>query len=354
MSEHAVKVITIQEVRPHDNADKLEIVPIGGWQAVVMKGSMKVGDLAVYIEPDYVVPLDRPEFKFLDKDGKGKIKHRLKAIRLRGALSYGLLIPLPHFLIDDFGCPVVSDGDDVMAALGIDRWEPKIHAATTATMLDKSFWPKTYTPTFDVENLQNYERALEPGEQVIVTEKVDGANARFLFIDGEFHMGSRTRWLKWRERMVKDEATGELYPPSIWNLAHERYPQIEAWCRANEGTTLFGEVFGRVQDLKYGRENEIDFVAFAALKNDTWLNWTDINFGLYDANIPCVPIIYSGPYDRELIAELAEEDSLIPGVPPKHMREGVVVTPRTERRDGRGNRVSLKLISNRFWLADQK
>lgn len=354
MSEHAVKVITIREVRPHDNADKLEIVPIGGWQAVVRKGDFKPGDLAIYVEPDYVVPLDRPEFKFLDKDGKGKLKHRLRMMRLRGASSYGLLIPIPDAFKDVDGKCIFHDGDDVMALLGIERWEPKVHASTTATMLDKSFWPQTYTPTFDLENLQNFERALEPGEMVNVTEKIDGANGRFLYHDGKFHIGSRTRWLKWEEEAIKDEVTGERFPPSIWRLAHDRYPQIEAWCRANEGTTLFGEVFGRVQDLKYGRPNEIDFVAFAALRNDTWLDWQPVSWQLHDLEIPCVPILYQGPYDRELVAQLAEQDSALAGAPAGHMREGVVITPVKERRDSRGNRISLKLISNRFWLADQK
>lgn len=355
MSEHAVKVIRIEAVNPHPNADKLDIIPIGGWQAVARKGDFSPGDLAIYIEPDYVVSLDRPEFKFLDKDGKGKLKHRLKAIRLRGALSYGLLIP-----VGDLKMPLefhlhrsLIEGDNVMEVLGIERWEPKIHAATTATMLDKSFWPQTYTPTFDLENIQNRKGMIREGEEVVVTEKVDGANARFLYHDGKFHIGSRTRWLKWEEEAIKDEATGERFPKSIWRLAHDRYPEIEAWCRANEGVTLFGEVFGRVQDLKYGRDNEIDFVAFAALKADTWLDWEPAAKSLWEAGVPVVPVICTGPYSETLHA-LAENDSIVPGAPVGHMREGVVITPRKERRDDKGNRVSLKLISNRFWLADQK
>lgn len=341
MSTHVVKCIKIEAINPHPNADKLEIIPIGGWQAIVQKGQFKVGDQAIYIEPDYVVPLDRPEFKFLDKDGKGKLKHRLKAIRLRGALSYGLLIPVPEWM---------QIGDDIMTVLGIERWEPKVHAATTATMLDKSFWPQTYTPTFDLENLQNYEKAFTPGEDVIVTEKIDGANARFLYHDGKFHIGSRTRWLKWEEEAIKDEATGERYPKSIWRQVHDRYPQIEAWCRAHEGTTLFGEVFGPVQDLKYGRVN-VDFRAFAALKGDTWLDWMPVARDLFEMDVPIVPIVYMGPYDLDKIKKAIEGNSFLC---PDHIMEGGVVTPVTERRDLRGNRISLKLISNNFWLSDQK
>ena len=94
MSTHSVTVIEIKEVRPHDNAERLEIVPIGGWQAVVKKGQFKLGDRAIYIQPDYTVPTARPEFAFLAKEGRSR--HRLKAIRLRGVLSYGLLISVPE------------------------------------------------------------------------------------------------------------------------------------------------------------------------------------------------------------------------------------------------------------------
>ena len=47
MSTHAVNVIGIDEVRPHPNAERLEIIPVGGWQAVAKKGQFTVGDRAV-------------------------------------------------------------------------------------------------------------------------------------------------------------------------------------------------------------------------------------------------------------------------------------------------------------------
>jgi RNA ligase (TIGR02306 family) len=342
MSTHAVNVISITEVRPHPNADRLEIVPIGGWQAVVKKDQFKPGDLAIYIEPDYVVPLDRPEFGFLKKDAREK--HRLKAIRLRGALSYGLLIPLPE------GCDDAQVGDNVMEMLGVERYEPVVHRSTVAAPLDTSFWPKTYAPTFDLENIQNCEGMLQPGEIVVVTEKVDGANARYLFLDGVMHVGSRNRWLK-DEVVMRPDGSGP-YPRAIWFDALDRYPQIRQWCESHPGVTLFGEVYGNVQSLKYGRPNEIDFVAFAALYKDEWLDFADVAHDLQMEGIPTAPLLYVGPYDREKINAIAEQDSAVPGAPVGHMREGVVVTPVIERKDGMGRRVSLKLISNRFWESE--
>lgn len=325
MSTHAVKIIEIETVRPHDNAERLEIVPVGGWQAVVKKGQFKPGDKAVYIEPDYTVPTDVEAFSFLTKEGRAR--HRLKAVRLRGVLSFGLLIPPP---------PSVQDrnvGDDVMAELGIERYEPPVVMAG-ADELPGDQWPLTHAPKFDIESLQNFPDVITVGEEVIVTEKIHGANARYLF-DGEtFFMGSRTRWLK----------------PDVahhWKRAADADPRIEAWCRARPGVVLYGEVYGAVQSLKYGcKPGEAKFAAFAALDKG---QWRDIGGILNDPSLPTVPLLYHGPYNPDTILLLAEGNSSVRGASPDHMREGVVIVPALERRNEQIGRVAVKHISARYW-----
>ena len=177
MSDHAVRIIEIGEVRPHPNADRLCVVPVGGWSCVAGKQDFQPGSRAVYIEPDYVVPLDRPEFAFLRKEGSDKTSHRIKAVRLRGAISFGLLIPLP----EDLSWRAV--GDDVMEDLGVQRYEPPVKTVPGGLDdgLPEADWPKVYSPKFDVENIQRYEDVLVPGEPVVVTEKVDGASTRYVW-----------------------------------------------------------------------------------------------------------------------------------------------------------------------------
>lgn len=330
MSTHSVEIIEIGEVRAHDNAERLEIVPVGGWQAVVKKGQFKPGDRAVYIEPDYTIPTARPEFAFLAREGRER--HRLKAVRLRGVLSFGLLIPVP----DD--AAHLATGEDVMATLGIERYMPPVKEAG-GDELPEAMRPNIYTPVFDLETIQKFPDLIEEGEPVWVTEKIDGANAKYLFHEGVFYMGSRTRWLL-------PEAN------HIWKKAADAAPAIRAWCEANPGQILFGEVFGRVQSLKYGRTDSVAFAAFAALKNDQWINMPELAHSLHKAGVDAAPALYSGPFDRELIARLAERDSEVKGAPEGHMREGVVIVPKTERRSMEVGRVALKLISNRYWESE--
>lgn len=356
MSVHAVKVVQIEEVRPHANADRLELVTIGGWQAVIRKGDFKTGDLAIYIEPDYMVPTDRPEFAFLAKEGR--TQHRLKAIRLRGEMSYGLLIHLPE------GCDDAKPGDDVMEMLGITRYVPKTKGMAYPNNVtrshDKSFWPTIPTPVFGLDNIKNYAGLLSDGDLVVMTEKIHGANARYLFSGGKFHIGSRTRWTRhelpketFLQRLVRIVMRREKpqIEESVWKKAAERYPQIREWCMAHPDTILIGEVFGITQSLHYGQPDDVDFAAFAAQKGEKFINTLDLFDNLKPWNIPTVPVLYAGPFSLSYAEKLAEQDSTVPGAEKGHMREGVVITPIEERRDPRCGRVSLKMISNRYWEA---
>lgn len=332
MSTHAVKVIEIREVRPHDNAERLEIIPIGGWQAVAKKGQFKPGDRAIYIEPDYVVPTTNPLFSFLAKDGKDT--HRLRAVRLRGALSFGLLTEVPPEL-----CSKVV-GDDVMEDLGIVRYVPPARSfkgSSDGHELPADEWPAVFAPKFDIENIQNYMDVLAPGEPVVVTEKIDGANARYVCVGGKLFMGSRTRWL----RPDCDH---------FWSRALSESPEIEKWCAAHEGCVLYGEVYGPVQSLKYG-VSEPRFAAFAGLGADgVWMDHAPLWKSLRRYRVRSVPVITEQPFDMNDIRQIAEQDSLMGGQ--GHIMEGVVIVPKNERRHDIVGRVAFKYISARFWVSE--
>ncbi len=89
----------IAEIKPHNNADALELAVVDGWQCVVKKGDFNAGDLVIYFEVDSVLPV-LPVYEFLRKGcyvkkdwltkGEG---FRLKTIKLRGEKSQGLVLP---------------------------------------------------------------------------------------------------------------------------------------------------------------------------------------------------------------------------------------------------------------------
>lgn len=97
MSTHKIEIVKIESIDAHPDADKLGIVKIWGYQVCVGLDSWKEGDLAAYVMPDFMVPIDRSEFAFLDT-GKGRSHERVRVKKLRGVLSQGLLAPAPEGL----------------------------------------------------------------------------------------------------------------------------------------------------------------------------------------------------------------------------------------------------------------
>lgn len=376
-SNHRCNVVKIQELLCHPNADSLSLVHIGGYQVVVKTENWKVGDLGVYVQPDSVVPQTSPfEFLWADKvfpDGIVPEKHRRVTVRrFRKEWSEGLLLPVSDFsggLQHDprFAYGWLKEGNDVAEILGISHYDPPEPEDKTVTRKQQYKWPpksfrgwvyyllhligidlngnvggsnskgpKNPPPVYDVEAFKNFRHAFEPDEQVVVTEKIHGSNARFLFDGKTFFVGSRKLW--------KSEKSN-----CVWRQAVAQNPWIETFCRANPGVTLYGEVFPTQGDkFKYGTENgQVGFRAFDCL--DASGAYVPV-YEVSDTHQPFpntwVPVLYSGPFDEAKIKELVDGQSTIPGA--KNIREGVVVRPIAERHVTGLGRLQLKLVSNKF------
>ena len=200
MSEFHVEVVRIGKVEKHANADSLSITMVhGGYPCIIKTGDFAEGDLAVYIPVDALCPVDRAEFKFLDS-GKGRAHERVKAKRLRGVFSMGLLVKAPA---------KAKEGDDLQAHFGIEKWEPPAERepSTPRTKVQRARWievllgvwiaflraigmapPKPpVVPVYDIEGLRKFSRVLEDGEEVVLTEKIHGCNARYLHTGKRFY-----------------------------------------------------------------------------------------------------------------------------------------------------------------------
>jgi hypothetical protein len=98
MERKLATIRKIDEIRPIEGADNIELAIVDGWSVVVAKDqNYFVGELVVYCEIDSFLPI-REEFEFLRKSSYTKMLDqegfRLKTIRLRGQLSQGLLLKL--------------------------------------------------------------------------------------------------------------------------------------------------------------------------------------------------------------------------------------------------------------------
>jgi RNA ligase (TIGR02306 family) len=313
---HKVEVVKVQ-IESHPNADRLDVARIFGFTCCVLKGSFQDGQLGAYIQPDLVVDSTRPEFEFLAGHERIKVK------KLRGVISMGLLMPAPDG---------AQEGDDVAEYYGVTHYEPPIPGERCGEVEGGPVG--IYSSKYDVESMYRYKHLFVVGETVIATEKIHGANSRFVFAPAEDRMycGSRGEW------KAKNEG-------NLWWRALAAYPWIEDFCRKFPGDILYGEVFGNVQSLKYGAgQNDVFFRAFDVLRNGVWREYDE--WTVYVAEENRVPVVFAGAFDFNMLIKLSDGPSLIPGA--NHMREGIVVRPIPERNDAHLGRVHLKLVGNSY------
>ncbi len=369
---HQVNVVRVESVLPHPNADKLEIIPVGGFQAIAAKGQFNVGDLAYYIPPDSVVP-ERDEYAFVwgnkvIEGGVPEKRRRISAKKLRGEWSEGLLMPLPQL----WGGALPQIGDDISDYLGITHYQPaepgggqslgmestpkkrKIKYPTTLRGW-LSFIPSVFRqwrenkahnermaivgalPSYDVTNFKKVKNVFKDGEEVVVTEKIHGSNARYMFAKGQMFVGSRNLWL----------GPGN----TVWHRALADNPWIEIFCKKNPGYALYGEVVPTQKGFSYGvPEDTVRFFVFDIRTPDgLWLDYTEFNafLGQSVLTYTAVPILYHGPYDEATVMNLVDGLTIM-GMAQPHIREGVVVKTVREKRVPGVGRAQLKIVSNDY------
>lgn len=281
----------------------------------------QIGDLAAYIPPDSLVSTKRPEFAFLKREGRDL--ERIKVKKLRGLYSQGLLIKAPLN---------AKEGDDVSELLEVSHYEPPAQG----TACDAESGPlHVHVPTFDVESYRRYAHVLQQDEEVAISEKIHGANTKMTFHDGRFWVGSHRQWKKEGDN-------------AFWRAFNNCQP-IKDLLIARQDLVAYGEVYGWVQDLRYGmRPNEVKLAIFDLWSKvkTTFLNWSECEEVRTAFNVPWVPTIINGRLSQSDILGHAEGPSLITGA--NHAREGCVIRPVIERWNEEIDRVILKIVSNSY------
>ena len=109
MSTFEVKIVRIDSIEPISGADNIELAKIADYRSIIKKGQFKAGDLAVYIPESSVVPDWLLERMGLTGKLAGKKHNQVKAIKLRGCLSQGLLYKVEKY---DCGSTDGYDSDE--------------------------------------------------------------------------------------------------------------------------------------------------------------------------------------------------------------------------------------------------
>src|SRR5579885_177914 len=250
MSDWQPQIVEIQEVRKHPDAEALDIATVlGDYPVIVKRDEYKVGDRAAYIPIDSIVP-DNDYFHFLcpkayeKYEENGEVKQRqlgpkypvggvpekyriIKAKKIRGIYSQGMLVPVPNqhrdregnyfgscrlapeckghvvfvpsqnnFYCSEPDCNVgqgevfhqhvlsktLQPGDSITEVVGLKKWDEQEEEnlpgikRTKGANAEKA--PQGWAiPHYDVDGIRKYLACLGEDEEIVLTEKIHGSNA---------------------------------------------------------------------------------------------------------------------------------------------------------------------------------
>jgi RNA ligase (TIGR02306 family) len=255
-------------------------------------------------------------------------------MKLRGALSQGVLLPLDQFPFNQ-----VEEGDDVTATLGVEKYEPPIPLGMGEF---RALFPGFLSKT-DEMRVQSVPTVLDElrGLPYVATLKCDGTSATFCIDprDGEFHACGRNFSIREGD---------SLY----WRIA--RKCDLETVLRRSSNFAVQGEICGPgIQKNRLGLKeltlfafNVYDIAQARHLSHDEAATWLNAN------GLTPVEVVERGDsfaHTQESLLALAE--GKYPGT--GNEREGVVVRPQCEMFSSTlSGRLSFKAISNRFLLKE--
>ena len=379
-------------IRPHPDADALEVAQVGAFQCVVGKGLYDDGDLAVYIPEGALVPADVLARLDLTDRLAGKDKNRVKAIKLRGVLSQGITYPVDLSLASDnpdvgvLHLPVPSDpnqipeaeivtlGQDVSEVLGVTKWIPPIPSHMAGEVY---FTGLEKTVRYDIENWKKFpgatDQIISEGVDVTFTEKLhgtwtlfglfrndDGTYDRIISSKGHSHDGIAFK-------LDSDANQNNLYVRTANQL--DFWTKLEknsalSILQPGQGVFVMGETFGGGVQSGFGygadaTKGNIGFRIFDIMQRDnntgvdTYLGYDDLQLEADLLGVSLVPVLYRGPFSYDLLDEHTKGLETVSGQE-SHMREGVVITPVTEMRYDDLGRLKLKSVSEQYLLRKDK
>jgi len=345
-------------IEPHNNADALELAVVGDYRSIVMKDAFKTGDLGVYIPEGAVLPEWLIVELGLEGRLAGKAKNRVKAIKLRGVLSQGLIYAVfpdawsKTINVEGFNI-AVELGEDVTELLGITKYEPIIPSCMDGEV-ESAFG---FTLKYDVENIKRFPNVIPEGTLVSITEKLHGTWTCFGY-HPEVGKIITSKGLSDKGLIFKDTEANDanLYIRALKELAFEDESTIldRAISFFNDKPVyLLGEIFGRgVQDLHYGNLKPI-FRLFDIYVGTPGAGYY-VDAGLVTEyaeymEIDVVPTLYTGPFSKEIVDNYTDGKETVSGKE-SNMREGIVIRPLKEFRDPEIGRVFLKSVSEKYLL----
>lgn len=355
MAEFKCNVERIVDIEQIPDSDNLELVVIGDYRCVVQKNSFAKNQLVIYIPEGSIVPQNLLEEMGLSGRLYGPEKNRVKAIKLRGCLSQGLILGLDNINV------AVGEGDNLATLLGITKYEPPLpkHMTGDIGVMKENgpYYGKTIR--YDVENIKTNPNVFGHGEWVEFREKLHGTFCGISYYpdlnDPDLFGGNimvYSKGLGAKGYVFKDNEANanNVYLKTIKGIVGLQ----ENLARLTDGNPIhiLGEIYGPgVQDLSYGLK-EKDFRVFE-IYIGSFLDRDKLEQICLELQLEQCPLLYRGPFSRDRMIQYSTGNTQIGDQ--VHIREGIVITPCRDRKSGKfPERVQYKSINEDYLLRKDK
>lgn len=357
VSDYAVEVVKIDEILVHPEADRLELARIKGWQCVVQKGRYKAGQKVIYIPIDSVLPPWLEE-KLFPPDAKIKLhKSRVKTIRIRKAVSQGMIVDFAGVELNEDAFVV---GHNVTDLLKIKKYEPPVpefqKGLAQAGPAKKSYKNPNFHVYSKHPNIKNYPELFKPEDEVVATEKIHGTNFRAGWVPSVGNTWWR-RVLKWTGLLPKWQFVygshnvqisekflyKGFYETNVYAQTCQMYNLKE---RLKKGDVVYGEIYGQSiqKGYLYGcdKPNERKLAVFDIMRNNDYLADKDYWQAVEEYKLPFAPVLFRGQFKDFVLEQHRDGPSVL--CPKQKIREGCIVKSANEEMTYAG-RKCLKCVS---------
>lgn len=235
-------IAPVQDILPHPNADRLEIVVVANNHVVVGIGNYEQDDLVIFFETDGCLSQQYCEANDLyekfeeingvrQRVGTGYLdaNGRVKALNLRSYKSNGLVMPLSSLDFLQFDRSVLKAGFSFSSLGGVEicrKYETPATRLAREAGQPKTRKSKTKTVFHEHVETQNFRKnvqAIPIGATITITEKINGTSGRCGYVYTEQkqynpfismvfkHLNVRTPWRSinkawnWLRRTIKEK-----------------------------------------------------------------------------------------------------------------------------------------------------
>lgn len=273
MSTHCGYIVQVNNLRPHPNADRLQITTFFGNDTCVGFDIVK-GEVGIYFPSDLQLSVEYCEYNNLvrKKDDAGNNiggyldpdKRNVRAIKLRGEKSDGIFMPLSSIVYTGINLDDVNVGDRIDVLNGHEickKYIPRTNNRTGKPS-DGNKTRKKKVPTAplfaehaDTEQLAYNLGVFKPGDEIEITLKMHGTSQRTGYLP-VLKGYKRSLWDKickrdgtpiydWgyvsgTRRTVLENFDGGYYGSNEFREDHSKFFEGKLW----KGETVYYEVVG--------------------------------------------------------------------------------------------------------------